>query len=156
MKAIWCSVNVDGVVVLLGGDRDTSTLHAVIKFLPLTPLASTLASLAPLTPLAPLAPALVPLTPHNSCTPCTSHTPFIFTYSRVVGTQKPANARGARGVRGAMGVKRVMGVSGVTGARGVSHMMKLSLPDFFFYYLWSALVAKKSVEFFSKAEPNCF
>ena len=31
MNAICCSVNLCGVVVLLGGGADTSTLHAVIK-----------------------------------------------------------------------------------------------------------------------------
>ena len=31
MNAKWHSVNVNGVVVLLGGSADTSTLHAVIK-----------------------------------------------------------------------------------------------------------------------------
>ena len=31
MLAICCSVNVDGVVVLLGGGGDTSILHVVIE-----------------------------------------------------------------------------------------------------------------------------
>ena len=30
-NAIYCSVNVDGVVFLLGGGGDTSTTHAVIE-----------------------------------------------------------------------------------------------------------------------------
>ena len=31
MNALCCSVNVDGVVILLGGGGDTSTLHVVTK-----------------------------------------------------------------------------------------------------------------------------
>ena len=33
MKTTCCSVNVDGVVVLLEGGGDTSTLNAVIKLI---------------------------------------------------------------------------------------------------------------------------
>ena len=35
MNDIYCSVNVDGVLVLLGGDRDTLTPHDVIKLIEL-------------------------------------------------------------------------------------------------------------------------
>ena len=72
---VCCSVNVDGVVILLGGGDDTSTLHYVIKvvstfcdlaWFPLHPLylpSHPSHPLAPLVSLAPLAPAPTTLAP---------------------------------------------------------------------------------------------
>ena len=123
MNAVCCSLKVNGVVILLAGGRNTSTLHYIIK------IVSTFCdlgcwlhknlvynALAPFTPtLSPLAPTLAPLTCHAP-TLAPNH------------TLAPRGVRSARGVRG-MRVAR--GVRGARGVRSAIRLVKLSLPNIF-------------------------